>query len=70
MATMPDSESEDEILERIEAALRKIAGIAQAPKPAGGQEINRVALARALDMMISRLRAGLEPPSHAETPTE
>ncbi|MDE8346794.1 MAG: hypothetical protein POH28_11585 [Acidocella sp.] len=71
---MPDSESEDEILERIEAALQKIAGIAQLPRPAsgvvGGPEVNRAALAHALDMMIARLRAGLAPLSHAETPTE
>jgi hypothetical protein len=62
---MPDSETEEQTLNRIEAALRKIAAIAQAPKPAGGGAIDRVALARSLDMMIARLRHGLE--SHRPT---
>ena len=60
MAFMPESESEDEILERIEAALRKVAAIAQVSKPAAGREINRAALAKSLDMLIARLRTGLE----------
>ena len=63
---MPESESEDEILDRIEVALRKIATVAQAPKPADGREIDRVALAKSLDMLISRLRNGLEAPKSAE----
>jgi len=70
MALMPESESEDEILDRIEVALRKIATIAQAPKPAIGREIDRAALAKSLDMLISRLRAGLEPPKSADELTE
>ena len=65
---MPESESEDEILERIETALRKIASIAQAPKPAAGRAIDRSALAKSLDMLIARLRAGLEPAKSAEPP--
>jgi hypothetical protein len=67
---MPESESEDEILNRIETALRKIATIAQAPKPASGREIDREALAKSLDMMISRLRAGLEATKSADQVTE
>jgi hypothetical protein len=61
---MAESESEDEILERIEVALRKIAALAHAPKPAApvGREIDRAALAKSLDMLINRLRAGLEAP--------
>lgn len=70
MVLMPESESEDEILDRIEVALRKIAAIAQAPKPASGREIDREALAQSLDMLISRLRAGLEPPRSGEELTE
>jgi hypothetical protein len=66
MTTMSESESEDEILDRIEVALRKIAGAVQAPKPVGGREIDRAALAKALDMLILRLRAGLEQPKRAE----
>ena len=62
MATMPESESEDEILERIEIALRKIAALAKPPKPAAGQEPDREALARSLDTVIEHLRAGLDAP--------
>jgi hypothetical protein len=68
---MSESESEDQILERLETALRKIAAVAQAPKPAPQlREIDRAALAKSLDMLISRLRAGLEPPKSAEPFTE
>lgn len=70
MVLMPESETEDEILDRIEAALRKIATVAQAPKPVGGREIDREALAQSLDMLISRLRAGLEPPNSDDELTE
>jgi hypothetical protein len=70
MFPMPESETEDEILDRIESALRKIAAIAQAPKPASGREIDREALAQSLDLLISRLRAGLEPPRPGEELTE
>jgi hypothetical protein len=70
MDLMPESESEDEILDRIEIALRKIAAVAQAPKPANGREIDRAALAKSLDMLISRLRSGLEPPKSADQTPE
>jgi hypothetical protein len=67
---MPESESEDDILDRIEVALRKIASIAQAPKQAAGREIDREALAQSLDMLIARLRAGLEPAKPDDHVTE
>jgi len=68
---MTESETEDEILDRIESALKKIAAIAQAPKPAApGREIDRAALAKSLDMLISRLRSGLESPKSADQLTE
>jgi hypothetical protein len=70
MILMPESESEDEILDRIEVALRKIAAIAQTPKPVSGREIDREALVQSLDMLISRLRAGLEPPRSGDELTE
>jgi hypothetical protein len=66
---MPDTETEEQTLSRIEAALQKIAALAHAPKPAGG-EIDRAALLRSLDMMISRLRNGLESPKPGPDITE
>ncbi len=65
---MSESESEDEILDRIEEALRKIAGAAQGGKssPAKGDTFDREALAATLDKVIARLRGGLNPP---QTPT-
>ncbi|HEY1856287.1 hypothetical protein [Acidocella sp.] len=66
---MPESESEDDILDRIEVALRRIAGAVQTPKP-GGREIDRDALAHSLDMLITRLRAGLEPAKPDDHVTE
>jgi hypothetical protein len=75
MAGMPESESEDEILVRIEAALMKISHLAHAPRHApetpavtDDGRIDRAALAHSLDLLIARLRAGLEP--HAPAPTE
>jgi hypothetical protein len=65
---MSESESEDQILDRIESALRKIASIAHAPKPETGKDINRAALAKSLDTLIARLRAGLEASNTAEHP--
>ena len=60
---MSESESEDEILDRIEAALRKIAAVAGAVAPAAqpveGDGLDRVALIEKLDGMITRLRDGL-----------
>jgi 5,10-methylenetetrahydrofolate reductase len=63
---MSESESEDEILDRIEAALRRIA-VAGVNVPAGpGTEqtgddaLDRALLKEALDEVIAKLRAGLE----------
>ena len=57
---MSESESEDEILDRIEAALRKIAGHSgTAPRPEGGDTLDRAALMEKLDGIIARLRDGL-----------
>ena len=67
---MPESESEDDILDRIEVALRRIAGAVQPPKAAAGREIDRDALAHSLDMLITRLRAGLEPAKPDDHVTE
>ncbi len=53
---MPESETEHQILDRIEAALRKIAIATETPKPV----LNRAALVRSLDLLITRLRNGLE----------
>jgi len=65
---MSESESEDEILDRIEEALRKIAGAARGGKssPGEGRAPDREALAATLDKVIARLRDGLNPP---QTPT-
>ncbi len=52
-----EAETESQTLERLEAALRKIAGAVARPKPGG--EIDKSALVHALDMLISRLRGGL-----------
>jgi hypothetical protein len=71
---MPESESEEEILVRIEAALMKISTIAHAPRalapvgPTDDGRIDRAALVHSLDLLIARLRSGLEP--HAPAPTE
>jgi hypothetical protein len=62
---MSESESEDEILDRIEAALRKIADVS-GPALSGaarideGESIDRAALAEKLDRIIARLQTGLE----------
>ena len=66
---MSESESEDEILDRIEAALRRIAGVPVAPpRPESGEALDRAALTEKLDGIIARLRAGLEnqPPEPSE----
>jgi hypothetical protein len=69
---MSESESEEEILVRIEAALMKISAIAHAPRAAAPMasdgRFDRAALVHSLDLIIARLRAGLEP--HAAAPTE
>lgn len=61
---MSESESEDEILDRIEAALRKIAGVSPAAlagtaQPGAAEAIDRAALTEKLDEIISKLRDGL-----------
>ena len=67
---MPDSETEDEILARIETALQKIAAVGK-PAPAAAEGgIDRAALTRALDTMIGRLRGGLEPPGQETPPAQ
>ncbi|HQT46604.1 MAG TPA: hypothetical protein PLY97_05210 [Acidocella sp.] len=60
---MPESESEDEILNRIEIALRKIASATQGNALAPGQGIDREALAGTLDVLIERLRSELDLPA-------
>ncbi|WP_297493343.1 hypothetical protein [Acidocella sp.] len=66
---MSESESEDEILDRIEAALRKIASLpagarlhdgAPDAQPGEGAALGRAALTMKLDDIIGRLRAGLD----------
>jgi hypothetical protein len=67
---MNDTETEAETLERLEAALRRIGELARLPKTAGspaagapaGPEIDRKALLHSLDLLITRLRNGLELP--------
>ncbi len=61
---MSESESEDEILDRIEAALRKIASLS---KPAGGEALDRAVLAEGLDQVITRLRATFDEVPPPET---
>ncbi len=67
---MTESETEDEILARIETALQKIGAVGK-PKPtssapnSSGQVqdgLNRDRAMAALDAIIGRLREGLEPP--------
>lgn len=67
---MSESESEDEILDRIEAALRKIAGHAgAASQPAGEDAFDRAAVTEKLDDIIAKLRGALEgaAPRHVES---
>ncbi len=72
---MNDTETEAETLERLEAALRRIGELARLPKTTGspaagavaggapaGPEIDREALLHSLDLLITRLRNGLELP--------
>ena len=66
---MAESESEDEILDRIEEALRKIAGVSQNIKPQTERDkaLDREALTAALDKVIFRLRETLNPPQMPPT---
>jgi hypothetical protein len=67
---MSESESEDEILDRIEAALRKIAGmsgaalanaaLSAAAQPGENETLDRAALADKLDAIIAKLHEGLD----------
>jgi hypothetical protein len=70
---MSESETEDEILVRIESALLKISHLAHAPRGhaapvAEDGRIDGAALAHSLDLLIARLRAGLAP--HSAPPPE
>lgn len=62
---MTESETEAETLERLENALRRIGEFARQPKSAAGgkPEIDREALLHSLDLLINRLRNGLELPN-------
>jgi len=62
---MTETETEAETLERLESALRRIGDLARQPKRQAGEapEIDREALLHSLDLMILRLRNGLELPT-------
>ncbi|OYV37120.1 MAG: hypothetical protein B7Z81_06460 [Acidocella sp. 20-61-6] len=72
---MTESETEDETLERLESALRRIAELANAPRQAhealeaheaheaGEPGIDRQAVLKTLDTLIERLRTGLKAPN-------
>jgi hypothetical protein len=60
---MSETETEAETLERLEAALLRIAHLARPQSQGGSHDIDRAALIKSLDSMISRLRAGLIPPN-------
>lgn len=70
---MPESESEDEILDRIEEALRKIASASKAVRGpvafnnAAETSLDREALAATLDTVIARLRGALASSQSPET---
>ena len=61
---MTDTETEAETLERLELALRRIGELARQPKSGvagnAGPEIDRAALLHSLDLLIGRLKNGLE----------
>lgn len=70
---MSEPESEDEILDRIEEALRRIASAAAHPPAQPVLEaspeapLDREALAATLDSVIAHLRGALTPPQPPET---
>jgi hypothetical protein len=68
---MTDTETEAETMERLEHALKRIGELARQPKSASDPgpasdthvpEIDRAALLHSLDLLINRLRNGLELP--------
>lgn len=67
---MTESETDDEILARIETALQKIAAVGK-PAPASAPasfSLNRDRVTTALDTIIGRLREVLEPPASEPAP--
>lgn len=70
---MSEPESEDEVLDRIEEALRKIASASARPSAHSTQgkmqdtSLDREALAATLDTVIARLRGALITPPPPET---
>lgn len=56
---MSETETEDETLTRLEAALRKIAVLSQPVKPEPLPGTERAVLTATLDHLIARLRTGL-----------
>lgn len=71
---MSEPESEDEILDRIEDALRRIAEASARPRPQSVQmlppqepPLDREALATTLDSVIDLLRKALTPQPPSET---
>jgi hypothetical protein len=60
---MSETETEAETLERLEAALLRIADLARPRHQADSHDFDRAALIKSLDSMIARLRAGLNPPN-------
>lgn len=70
---MSEPESEDEILDRIEDALRRIASATTRPRAQPAPEVpaapplDREALATALDSLIAHLRGVLAQPQPPET---
>ena len=62
---MTETETEAETLERLETALKRIGDLARQPRPKSDEtpEIDREALLHSLDLMIERLRSGLELPT-------
>ncbi|HQT63391.1 MAG: hypothetical protein B7Z75_11050 [Acidocella sp. 20-57-95] len=63
---MTESETEEQTLERLEAALRRIADLAGAPKMTSHPDIDRKALVKTLDTLIERLRTGLQAPNSSQ----
>lgn len=60
---MSESETEAETLERLEVALLRIAQLAKPQNPGASPDIDIAALRRSLDLLIARLRTGLNSPT-------